>query len=129
MSTPRESVESVRSTVHWTSGINVLAGIWLILAPFALAYSDVEAALWNDIIIGVAIFVLALVRVGNPLQYEAVSWTNFILGAWLILAPFALAYTRVAAALWNDIIVGIIVLSLAAWSAVASRQYGPSEER
>jgi len=51
---------SVRTTVYWTSGSNLLAGIWLVIAPFALAYNDIEGALWNDIIIGISIFVLVL---------------------------------------------------------------------
>lgn len=33
----------------------VIAGIWLILAPFILGYSANVAALWNDIILGLAI--------------------------------------------------------------------------
>jgi len=40
------------------------------------------------------------------------------LGIWLIIAPFVLSYSGVAAAMWNDIIVGIIVAVLAAWAAL-----------
>lgn len=33
------TLESIRETVRWTSGINLIAGLWLISAPFVLGYS------------------------------------------------------------------------------------------
>lgn len=38
----------------------VLAGIWLIIAPFVLNYSETTAALWNDIVAGIIIAVVAI---------------------------------------------------------------------
>lgn len=107
--------------VKTASGLNILAGLWLVLAPWALAYGTVEPALWNSVIIGLAVAVLAIVRVGMPLQYEGISWINFVLGIWLILAPFILGFGAIELAMWNSVVVGVIVLALAAWSAVATR--------
>jgi len=117
------AIERIRSTVKWTSGTNLVAGIWLILAPFILGYSAVTGALWNDILVGLAITGLAWARVAKPLENEAASWTNAVLGVWLLAAPFALGYTATAAAMWNDIVVGLVVVVLGAWSAVASRDH------
>lgn len=39
-----------------------------------------------------------------------VPWINFILGLWLIISPFLLGYSDVRPAMWNQIIVGILVL-------------------
>lgn len=36
----------------WVSWLNVLAGIWMIIAPFALGYSGFAHPTWNDIIVG-----------------------------------------------------------------------------
>ena len=124
-----DTIKEVKTQVYTASGTNILAGLWLILAPFALDYSDVSAALWNDVVIGIGIAILAMFRVGNPLQYEGISWTNFVLGGWLVFAPFALGYSDVTNALWNDIIVGLVVLSLAAWSAIASKDVRPQNQR
>jgi hypothetical protein len=110
-------VDDVRKTVSTLSGVNIIAGIWLFISPFILGFSGVGTALWNALIIGVAITIMALVRVTNPLQYEGVSWMNFVLGIWLVISPFILAYSWVGVALWNSIIVGAIVLVLAAISA------------
>ena len=116
-------------TVRWTSGLNAVLGIWLILAPFILGYSTLTPAVWNDIVVGILIVALAGTRVSKPTRYEAASWTNAGIGAWLIAAPFILPYSEapalvanVQAAFWNDIIVGLIVLVLAVASAMASRR-------
>ncbi len=109
-------------TVFSTSGINIVAGLWLILAPFALGYSGVEAAVWNSIVLGLAVGVMALVRVLQPTEYEGVSWVNFVLGIWLLVSPFVLGLANIEPLVWNNIIVGVVVLALAATSALATRQ-------
>ncbi len=38
--------------------INALVGVWLIAAPFVLGYTGVAGALWNDVIVGIAVAVL-----------------------------------------------------------------------
>jgi hypothetical protein len=44
---------------------------------------------------------------------KILSWANFVLGLWLVIAPFALRYSTVpAAATWNSVIVGIVVAVL-----------------
>ena len=117
------AIDRVRSTVKWTSGTNLAAGIWLIAAPFILGYSAVTAAVWNDVLIGLAVAGLAWARVAKPLEREGVSWTNVVLGVWLLAAPFALAYSGTTAALWNDIVIGLVVLVLGTWNALTSRGY------
>jgi hypothetical protein len=44
---------------------------------------------------------------------KSLSWINFVLGLWLIIAPFALRYSTVSTAMWNNVIVGIVVAVLA----------------
>ena len=104
------------------SGLNIVLGIWLLVAPFLLGYSGAStAALWNDIIVGVIVLVLAWIRVANPARSTWMSWTNVVLGLWLVVASFILGYSSIAAAIWNDILVGLSVAVLGAWSALATR--------
>lgn len=127
--------DPIRSTVNWASGINLLIGIWLFLSPWALAYWDLPVALWNNLILGAVIFVLAAWRVSAPRATAGVSWINFVLGIWLVISPFILDYgieygtavgaTNAQAATWNDVIFGIAVLAFAALSARAARQPTP----
>lgn len=110
-----------RQTVQTTSGLDMIAGIWLILAPFLLGYSGVSAALWNDIVLGVAVIVLSGIRTTEEgMKMSWASWLSVALGIWLVIAPFALGYSANGRALWNDIILGVIVGILALWSALSS---------
>ena len=109
--------EDIRNQVYGLSGINIIAGIWLVLSPFILGFSALATPTWNLLIVGVAVTILAIIRVTRPLQYEGVSWVNFALGIWLVFSPFILGYSGVGVALWNSIILGVIVLVLAAASA------------
>jgi hypothetical protein len=112
-----------RSQVQTASGLNIILGLWLIIAPWVLDYSSQNNAVWNQVVIGIAVATLALVRAAAPAKFAGLSWTNFVLGAWLVVAPFVLRYndtTNTALIYWNDIIVGVLILALAAWSAMAT---------
>lgn len=112
--TPQE-----RGQIRGASGINLAIGIWLIIAPFVLATTG--AALVNDVAVGIVIAALAAVRIARPAAAtKPASWVNAVLGAWLIVAPFALGYIS-QAAFWNDILVGVAVLVFALWSASQPR--------
>ena len=52
------------------------------------------------------------------------NWINAVLGLWLIIAPFVLSYSSAAAAMWNDIIIGLVALVLGAWAALAVGSQG-----
>jgi len=106
--------------IQTASGLNIIAGLWLIIAPFLLNYGDLREALGNDVIVGIIVASIATLRAFGAYGADWLSWTNFVLGGWLIIAPFILGYGR-AAPISNDIVVGIIILALAAWSALASR--------
>ena len=97
-----------------TSWINVAAGIWLIIAPFVLTYATATPKT-NDIILGIIVGVLALIRALNPARTLWLSWVNVAAGIWLIIAPFVLGYAFTTPR-WNDIILGIIVCVVALWS-------------
>jgi hypothetical protein len=106
--------------VKIASGLNVLLGLWLIVASFILGYSEFNTAQWNEIIVGAVVLILAAIRFWQPDEWSWLSWVNAALGVWFVVAPFILGYNEVTAALWNDIIVGIAIIVLAAWSAIAT---------
>lgn len=105
------------------SAVTFLAGVWLIVSPFALDHAAAGGefgAYWNDITIGIVIALLAIVRAVAPRDVPWFSIVNVALGAWLIVAPWVLAYNAGAdatAATANDMIVGAVVMIAAATSA------------
>lgn len=112
------------SAVKLPSGSNVVLGIWLIIAPFILGYTIITAAMWNDILVGLAVVILAGIRVSRPTANSWLSWANVVLGVWLIIAPFALGYTGTIA-LWNDMVVGLVVAAFGVWSALVTPDTTP----
>ena len=91
--------------------INLLAGIWMIIAPFALGASS--GARWNDVIFGILILLCALGRMAQPAA-RGYSVANFIFGIWLIISGWIFAGAGMH---WNNTVTGIIVL-ICAWVAV-----------
>jgi uncharacterized membrane protein HdeD (DUF308 family) len=106
------------------SVLNVLAGIWLIISSWLLAFSSVQAALWDTLLVGIAVLVLAAIRIGVP-RATGASWVNVLLGIWLIVAPFALGFTAAARAMNNSIVLGILVIIFGLWAAFANRTAVP----
>lgn len=107
------------SQVKKASGLNLLLGLWLVIAPFLLSYAT-SASRGNDITIGVIIALLAAFRLLGAYRAAWLSWLNALLGIWLIVGPFILGYDS-SSALWNDVIVGLFIAFLGLWSATASR--------
>jgi hypothetical protein len=112
---------STRERVATIAGLNVLAGIWLIIAPFVLGYADGDP-IWNDVIFGAVVLVLAGARSLFFPRQVWLSWINALVGAWVFASAFWLDSSATAS--WNDAILGVIVfvLALAAASELPSRR-------
>jgi len=103
------------------SGLDVLAGIWLLISPFVLAFSStLHSAMVNNVIFGIIIGLLALFRFFNPSNGVVVSWINVILGIWVLISPWVLGFGMDRVPTTNNVIMGIIVIILAGWSAFAT---------
>ncbi len=50
------------------------------------------------------------------------GWFNLILGLWLIVSPWLLGFSTVAAAMWNSVIVGIVVAALSYWGQTEAQK-------
>ena len=88
-------------TARW---LNVLAGVWVAIAPFWIGYRS-PPAFWNDIACGIGVVVLAFIamsREGEPVRFAIVA-----IGLWLAIAPWALVVSR--AAQGNDLLLGLLI--------------------
>ncbi len=111
-----------RDQVATVAGLNVLAGIWLIIAPWVLAYTNGDPY-WNDVLFGALIAIFALGRLLMPAQGQALSIANMLFGAWIFASAFWLDSSGTASG--NDIVLGAIVFVLAligATTPVATRR-------
>ncbi len=101
------------------STLNLIAGIWLVIAPFVFGYSTV--AMMNDsVITGIVVAILAVV--GLTIASETWSrWLNLIAGIWLIVSAAIYRAAESPALIWNAIIMGVLVIAFSAWSISAVR--------
>jgi hypothetical protein len=99
------------------SATNIVLGVWLMITPFLLGYSNV-AMLWTSVVVGAMVVILAWMRMANPASAAWKSWTNALLGLWMTAAPFVLGAAGSKTTLWNSIIVGAAITVLGSWSAM-----------
>jgi SPW repeat len=113
------------------SWVNFILGLWLIVAPFALFYRGISAALWDNVIVGIIIAVLAGWRAlgKESVRMTVTSWVVALLGLWTLVAPFALRYAGNANAMWNNVIVGIVVAILATYRALDRSSIQPLQHQ
>ncbi len=98
------------------SWINVILGLWLIVAAFVLSVGTARV-MADEIALGIAIAVLAYAAAMSAAN-AVISWCVVIAGLWTLIAPSVIAYGPLRASKINDVIVGIVVLVLAFANAV-----------
>lgn len=114
-----ESLTARRRPYDWCSGLNILLGVWILISPFVLAFNRLVPAEWNNVIVGILVGWVALIRSSSSYSQRGWSWRNVVLALWLIISPFALGFTHPSAALVNNIVLGVVVGLLALTSALA----------
>jgi len=87
----------------WPRWVNLLLGLWLLIAPAALGYVDVYATN-NDHLLGILVALSAAFALWLP----SLRYVNVVLGVWLVIAPFILGYFG-SRAVVNDLVVGIAI--------------------
>ena len=112
-----------RTTGRWQDWFNLVLGAWLILAPFVGIGVTGDVAAWNSYVSGAAVAIFAIAAIARPQVWE--EWVNLVVGAWLIVAPFALGFTDQSIPMWNQIVLGALIGADALWAAV---QYSPRQK-
>lgn len=98
----------------WT---NFALGVWLVIAPFALLYRGIQAALWDDVVVGLLIAAYSLWRALEIEQLIVGNWVVGALGLWALVSPFVLHFSDATMAMRNNVIIGAAVTILAIWLA------------
>lgn len=113
--------DSHTGQVKTASGINVILGLWFLISPWVYGYTAMHAgSVWNNIIVGIIIAILAAIRFFSPYSATWLSWLNALLGVWVVISPWIYGYSANGGRTWNSVILGIIVIVLSIWSASAT---------
>jgi predicted MFS family arabinose efflux permease len=105
----RESI-----TTNWQDFLNLLLGLGLFVSPWVFGYTAQENAAGNAYLAGLIVAAMALAALYAFQEWE--EWVSGIFGVWLIIAPWVMGFSTVAAAMYSHVVIGIAVLVLAIWS-------------
>jgi len=110
---------------RWRDWVMLALAAWLFLSPWILGFTvgvanqgeavaaGFSAAAWNAWVLGIVIAALALWAAFQFAEWH--DWANGILGVWLIVSPWILGFAAMTAAVWNHVIVGLLIAALALW--------------
>ncbi len=106
---------------NWQDWANLLLGLWIFILPWAVRHPMADGAaagslMWNFWVAGLAVAVLALTAL---VAYQAwAEWVNLILGAWLLISPWALGFSSATLVTWNAVIFGVLIAAFAGWKLI-----------
>ena len=107
---------------HWQDPVNLVLGLWLVATPWIFQFAGEAAPMWNAVVVGVVVAAIALSTLFKAQAWQ--EWANAVLGLWLVASPWALGFAAIAAALWNAVVVGVVVAALALWALGTDRDIG-----
>lgn len=118
---PHEPTES--EGMKWLSGIASLVGLWIVASPFV--FEAAEAAIWNNVVVGAAIFLIAgynwyRIRTDHPTSIGAMTLVA-LLAVWTLIAPFAFEIGS-EALLWSNVVAGVLGGAFAGYVAYNRRR-------
>ncbi|WP_436530789.1 SPW repeat protein [Actinoplanes sp. HUAS TT8] len=114
---------------HTPSELTVLAGVWLTAGPLLFDHHAATAvyAGWSEVIAGLSLVALGYGRAVHKAGTLRLIPITAVVGAWVMLSPFAGGYADAATAMWNDLITGAAVIAFSAASWWTSRAQRDSE--
>ncbi len=107
-------------TDNWQDIVCLVLGVWLVASPWVLGFTAIQAATWNAVILGFVIVLMSAAELVKFHDWE--EWTDVLVGGWLAISPWVLGFPAEAGgtALFtaNFVVVGLLVLAMAAWSMI-----------
>ena len=111
-----------RSQAQSASGLNLLAAIWLFISAFVVPIHGPMTT--NNVIFGICVAVLAVIRLGGAYDQSWLSWLNALLGVWVVISPWAVIGAGQGGPtngmIVNNCITGGVIFVLGCWSALAT---------
>lgn len=107
--------------MQWLSAIAALVGLYLVASPFI--FEATETAVWNDTLVGTAIFLLGgynFYRLSKDrLASVDLALLAVLLGLWTLISPAVIEMGSTELAT-STVISGLIVAALSTYSAYAN---------
>ncbi|GAA2567707.1 SPW repeat protein [Streptomyces roseoviolaceus] len=90
-----------------------LLGLYCAASPWIVHYTTSQPPLvTHNLIMGIAIGLLALGFTRAPERMYGLSWAMCALGVWMIISPWIVGESPDAGVVWNSIIIGALAVLL-----------------
>ena len=96
---------------YFQDWVNLVLAILLFIAPWALGFSADRTASSNAWVSGIVVAVLAIAALTAFAEWE--EWLEMLVGAWVVISPWALAFNANPLATWTHVILGLLVIIFA----------------
>ncbi|MCI0507142.1 MAG: SPW repeat protein [Gammaproteobacteria bacterium] len=94
----------------WKDSIEMVIGLWLLVSPLALGFFSNPVASISTIAVATVVFFVSQLGLANQQPWE--EWVNLIAAVILIVSPWLFGYASVAAATWNALAAGGLLILL-----------------
>lgn len=116
---------NIMERIYWQDGVTMLAGIVLIASLFILDFTppegtDLQIAIWNFAIVGLAVIVTAIAALYAYLTW--VEWVALGLGLWMVASPWVLDFETIPVLKSLAVICGAIIAVMAIVVLIQKRQ-------
>jgi SPW repeat-containing protein len=100
-------------TARAVAGMTFLAGLYLAISPWVVGFNEFRALTANNLIVGIALAVLALGFASAYGRTHGITWVAPVLGVWTVIAPWVVnGGVATTATIVSNVVVGLIVLLL-----------------
>ncbi|MCB5907815.1 SPW repeat protein [Streptomyces pinistramenti] len=84
-----------------------LVGLFCAASPWIVHYTSSQPSLvMHNLIMGIAIGLLALGFTVTPARMYGLSWAMCAMGVWMIIAPWIVGRSPDAGVIWNNVVIG-----------------------
>ncbi|GAA4791976.1 SPW repeat protein [Streptomyces ziwulingensis] len=114
------------SDVALVDGPVFLLGLYCAVSPWVLHFTANQPALVpHNLIVGVAIVLLALGFTRAPERMYGLSGAMCAMGAWMIISPWIVGQSPDAGVIWNNVVIGALTLALGTVCGVTAARSAP----
>jgi hypothetical protein len=117
---------------RWQDWTKVVLGLWFAATPWILGYAGLTGALWSGLITGLVVAVLAALALPQGRQMWA-EWLSLVAAVWMFISPWVVGFASNTVALWDALIVAVLVAIAALWLIVSpgtpGMRTGPQEHQ
>jgi SPW repeat-containing protein len=103
-----------------TDGLVLLGGLWLAISPWVIHFNvTAPDVMLNDLILGIAVAVVALGLTLMPARMVRLSWATAAIGVWVVISQWVIQQSGTGLGVWlSNVITGGVIALLGIAAAV-----------